>query len=114
MVNSLWQLASGKLSARDSLGGPVAIVRMAHQQAEKGWEDLLQLACNISLILGIMNLLPVPLLDGGTLVLCVIEGIRGRPLPLKAQAVAQNIGLTLIGTLFIFTFANDLLRLFGI
>lgn len=109
----LKQLVMGKLSARDSLGGPVAIMRMAAQQAERGWEDLLHLMMNISLTLGIMNLLPIPLLDGGTFLFCLIEGVRRKPLRLKTQMIAQNFGLALIGSLFLFTIANDLLRWAG-
>lgn len=109
----LKQLIQGKLNARESLGGPIAIMRMAAQQAERGWEDLLNLMLNISLTLGILNLLPIPLLDGGTFVFCLIEGVRRKPLRLKTQVVAQNIGLAFIGSLFLFTIANDLLRWAG-
>ncbi len=109
----LKQLVMGKLNMRESLGGPVAIMRMAAQQAERGWEDLLHLMLNISLTLGIMNLLPIPLLDGGTFVFCLIEGVRRKPLKLKTQVVAQNIGLAFIGSLFAFTILNDLLRWAG-
>lgn len=109
----LKELFSGHMSVRESLGGPVAILRMAAQQAERGWEDLLQLMLNISLTLGIMNLLPIPILDGGTFVFCVIEGIRGKPLRLRTQVLMQNVGLTLLLTLFAFTMVNDLLRWAG-
>jgi regulator of sigma E protease len=113
ILMGLKQLISGQLNARESLGGPVAIMRMAAQQAERGWEDLLHLMLNISLTLGILNLLPIPLLDGGTFVFCVIEGIRRKPLKLRTQVVAQNIGFAFIGSLFLFTIANDLLRWAG-
>lgn len=113
IVMGLKQLVSGKLDPRESLGGPVAIMRMAAQQAERGWEDLVMLMVNISIMLGLMNLLPIPLLDGGTTVFCVLEGIRGRPLRLRTQMVMQNLGLAFIGSLFLFTIANDLLRWAG-
>ena len=106
-------LIQGRLGVRDSLGGPVAILRMASQEAARGWEDLLNLMCSISLTLGLMNLLPIPLLDGGTIVYCLIEGARGKPLRLKTQVVLQNIGLALIGSVFLFTLVNDLLRWTG-
>ncbi len=108
----LKEAISGRLKARDALGGPIAIMRMASQEAERGWEQLVQLMCNISLTLGLLNLLPVPMLDGATFVFCLVEGVRGRPLKLKVQAVLQNIGLTLILTLFAFTLVNDVLRWF--
>ena len=113
IVLGLKEFVRGKLSARDTLGGPVAILRMASQEAERGWEDLLNLMLSISLTLGLMNLLPIPLLDGGTIVYCIIEGVRGKPLRLKTQVVLQNIGLALIGSLFLFTLVNDLLRWAG-
>jgi regulator of sigma E protease len=114
IVLSFAEFIKGRLSVRESLGGPVAILRMAAQQADKGWEDLLQLMLQISLTLGIMNLLPIPLLDGGTFVFCLVEGLRGRPLKLKTQVFFQNMGLAVIGSLFIFITVNDLLRLAGI
>jgi regulator of sigma E protease len=113
-VTGLAQLVKGKLKLRESLGGPVAILRMAAQQAERGWEDLFQLMLNISLTVGLLNLLPIPLLDGGTFTLCVVEGLRRKPVPLKWQAIFQKVGLALLGSLFLFTFANDLLRWAGI
>jgi regulator of sigma E protease len=113
IVLGLREFVRGKLSARDSLGGPVAILRMASQEAERGWEYLLGLMLQISLTLGLMNLLPIPLLDGGTILYCVIEGMRGKPLRLKTQTILQNIGITLIGTVFVFTLVNDLLRWTG-
>lgn len=113
IVLGLESFVRGKLSARDSLGGPVAILRMASQEAKRGWEALLDLMCQLSLTLGLMNLLPVPLLDGGTIVYCLIEGVRGVPLRLKTQVVLQNIGLALIGSLFLFTLVNDLMRWAG-
>jgi regulator of sigma E protease len=111
IVLGLRDAVLGRLSAKDSLGGPIAILRMASQEAEKGWERLMQLMCNISLTLGLMNLLPVPMLDGATFLQCLIEGVRGKPLKLKTQAVLQNIGLTLLVTLFAFTMVNDVWRL---
>ena len=103
----------GHVSARDSLGGPVAILRMASQQAKRGWDDLVELMCSISVMLGLMNLLPVPVLDGSTLLYCLVEGVRGRPLRLKTQIALQNVGLALIGSLFALTLVNDLLRWAG-
>jgi flagellar biosynthesis/type III secretory pathway M-ring protein FliF/YscJ len=91
----------------------LAAATLAAQQAERGWEELMGMMLQISLMLGIMNLLPIPMLDGGTFVFCVIEGIRGKPLRLKTQVVMQNIGLTLLLSLFAFTMVNDLLRWAG-
>ncbi|MGH7442785.1 MAG: RIP metalloprotease RseP, partial [bacterium] len=87
VVVSVKALVLGEVSARDSLGGPVAILRMASQQAKRGLDDLVQMMCGISMMLGLMNLLPVPILDGFTLLFCVVEGVRGRPLRLKTQVI---------------------------
>lgn len=113
IVLGLREFIRGKLSARDSLGGPVAILRLASQEAERGWESLLNLMCSISLTLGLMNLLPIPILDGGTILYCLIEGARRRPMKLRTMVALQNVGFALIGTLFAFTLVNDLLRWMG-
>jgi regulator of sigma E protease len=110
---SLRELFRGKINVRESLGGPIAIMRMAAQQAKRGWEDLLNLMLGISVTLGIMNLLPIPLLDGGTFVFCVIEGVRRKPMRLKTQIALQNAGFAVIGSLFIFITVNDLIRWAG-
>jgi len=113
IVLGIVEMVRGKISAKDNLGGPVAILRMASQVAERGWQDLLNLMCQLSLTLGLMNLLPLPVLDGGTIVTCLIEGLRRKPLRLKTQIAIQNVGVALIGSLFIFITANDLLRWAG-
>ncbi len=110
---SVKALVLGEVGARESLGGPVAILRMASQQAKRGWDDLVRMMCGISMMLGLMNLLPIPLLDGFSLLFCLVEGARGRPLRLKTQVALQNVGLALIGGLFALTFVNDLLRWAG-
>jgi regulator of sigma E protease len=107
MVMGIVDLVRGRLGFRESVGGPVAIVRMAHQQAQTGFFELLQFMMRISLILGIMNLLPIPLLDGGTMAICFIEGLRGKPLSPKLQNALQNVfGALLIGLMLFATF-ND-------
>jgi regulator of sigma E protease len=113
IVIGLKDLFSGRVKAREALGGPVAILRMASQQAERGWDALVSLMCEISVMLGLMNLLPVPILDGGTVLLCLAEGVRGRPLKFKTQVLLQNIGFGLVGLLFALTLVNDLLHWMG-
>jgi len=110
---SVKEIFAGHASVRDSLGGPVAILRMASQQAERGWDNLVQLMCSISVMLGLVNLLPIPILDGFTVVLCAVEGLRGRPLRIRTQIAMQNVGLAVIGSIFAFTLVNDLLRWTG-
>jgi regulator of sigma E protease len=97
---------------RDAVGGPITILRMAHQQAQSGFIRLLDFSSKISVMLCVMNLLPIPMLDGGTLLQCVIEGVRGRRLSLKVQGLLQNIGLGLLALIFIGAFYNDIAGLF--
>jgi regulator of sigma E protease len=110
MVGGLWDLVRGKMALKESLGGPVAIVRMANQQAQNGFFALLQFMMRISLILGIMNLLPIPVLDGGTMMICIIEGLRGRPLSFKLQNVLQNVFGMLLISLMLFATYNDIVN----
>jgi regulator of sigma E protease len=113
IVVSIREMLAGHVNARESLGGPVAIMRMASQEAERGWDTLIQFMCGISVMLGLLNLMPVPILDGFTVLFCAVEGARGRPLRIKTQILLQNIGLALIGSLFAFALVNDLLRWAG-
>jgi regulator of sigma E protease len=108
MVQGMVELFTGRIKFKESVSGPVAIARMAHEEAKAGFMDLLLFMVNISLILGVMNLLPLPLLDGGTFVFCVIEGIRGKALSAKTQSLLQYVGLTLIIGLVLFSTYNDL------
>lgn len=98
-------------AAPDQLAGPIGIARMSHAAASFGILTLLDLAALLSLSLGLMNLLPVPLLDGGHLMFYFIEGIRGRPLSARVQGVGLRIGLACILALVLFVTANDVMRL---
>lgn len=94
------------------LGGPILIAQIAGQQAKAGFVNLLYFMGLLSVNLGILNLLPVPVLDGGHLMFLTIEAIRRKPLEERAQIIAQQIGMAMLGTLMIFVFYNDILRLF--
>jgi regulator of sigma E protease len=106
-------LVTLKLRFRESIGGPISIVRMAKQQAEIGWLKFLEFICQLSVMLCVMNLLPIPILDGGTLVLCLVEGVRGKAVSFKVQQALQMVGLGLIALLMIASTSNDLANLFG-
>ncbi len=93
------------------LGGPIRIAEIAGQQLEAGWMNLLYFMGLLSINLGILNLLPVPVLDGGHLVFLTIEGVRGRPLSDRAMEMAQRVGIALLGTLMLFVFYNDIFRI---
>ncbi len=108
----LWGLATGAISLK-TLGGPIAIAKFAGQAAESGFVPYLSSMAFISLQLGIFNLLPLPVLDGGLILLFLIELIRRKPLPDKFKEYWQKIGFALIISLMIFVIVNDILRLFG-
>jgi regulator of sigma E protease len=94
------------------LGGPILIAQIAGQQMEEGWLNLIYFIGLLSVNLGILNLLPIPVLDGGHLAFLTIEGVRRKPMNERAQIVAQQVGIGLLGSLMIFVFYNDIVRLF--
>jgi len=94
------------------LGGPILIAQLAGEQARAGWLNFAHFMGLLSVNLGILNLLPIPVLDGGHLVFLSIEAIRRKPMNERAQIVAQQVGIALLGTLMIFVFYNDILRIF--
>lgn len=102
-------LFAGRESA-DNISGPIGIAHMAGEVAKMGWAPLFNLAAVLSVSIGLMNLLPVPLLDGGHLLYYLAEIIRGRPLSERAQEVGFRIGLAMVGGLMLFATANDIFR----
>ncbi|MFN2355314.1 MAG: RIP metalloprotease RseP [Desulfopila sp.] len=94
------------------LGGPILIAQLAGEQMRQGWINLVYFIGILSVNLGILNLLPIPVLDGGHLAFLTVEAIRRKPMSEKAQIVAQQVGLALLGTLMIFVFYNDIMRWF--
>ena len=93
------------------LGGPILIAQIAGEQLKAGWMNLLYFMGLLSINLGFLNLLPIPVLDGGHLVFLTIEGIMRRPMNERAQIFAQQVGIGLLGTLMIFVFYNDIIWL---
>jgi regulator of sigma E protease len=92
----------------DELGGPIRIAKAAGEASYGGWVGILQLVIALSVVLGVFNLLPVPMLDGGHLAMYLYEAVRGRPLGLKAQEVGLKIGFALVvGMALVATF-NDI------
>lgn len=94
------------------IGGPILIAQIAGEQMKAGWLNLIYFMSLLSVNLGILNLLPIPVLDGGHLVFLTLEGLRRKPLNERAQIIAQQVGIGLLGTLMIFVFYNDIVRLF--
>ena len=95
-TGALWQMVTGKISLTANLGGPVTIMRFMYQQASLGWDDFFNIVAFISLILCIMNLLPIPVVDGGQIVLCIAEGIKRKAVPVKIQMVYQQAGFIMV------------------
>ncbi len=93
------------------LGGPILIAQLAGEQMRAGWINLVSFTGLLSVNLGILNLLPIPVLDGGHLVFLTFEGIRRKPMSERVQIIAQQVGIAFLGTLMIFVFYNDIVRL---
>ncbi|KJR98669.1 MAG: zinc metalloprotease [Desulfobulbaceae bacterium BRH_c16a] len=105
-----WKIIQQVVPASE-IGGPILIAQIAGEQMKAGWLNLIYFMSLLSVNLGILNLLPIPVLDGGHLVFLTIEGLRRKPLNEKAQIVAQQVGIGLLATLMIFVFYNDIVRL---
>ena len=97
--------------AADQLGGPIRIAQVSGQVATAGFAALFHLTAVLSISIGLLNLFPIPLLDGGHLLFYLIEGIRGRPLSERAQELGFRIGLAIVVMLMIFATFNDILHL---
>ncbi len=104
------KMIEGKISS-DNIGGPILIGQMAAKQAEEGFLHLALFTAFISINLGVINLFPIPILDGGHLLFFLIEAIIGRPVSIKVQERAQQVGLFLLVSLMVFAFYNDIMRL---
>jgi regulator of sigma E protease len=107
MIDGLAQIITGRRSAKD-LGGPLKIAQIAGQQASLGAFEFIQLLALFSINLGFINLLPVPMLDGGHLFFYAVEAVRRRPVSIRMQEWAFRGGLAFILALLLFTTANDL------
>lgn len=111
MIRSVVKMIDGSIP-KDSLGGPIMIAKMAGDQAKLGLAKLVQFIALISINLAIINLLPIPVLDGGHLLFFLIEAIKGRPVSIKVREVAQQVGLFILLLLIILVFYNDISKLF--
>ena len=109
-VESLYKLVARQVPLK-SIGGPILIAQVAGKQAEMGVTYLVQFMAALSVNLFLLNLLPIPVLDGGHLFFFTLEAIRGKPMPLKHREMAQGLGLMLLLALMILVFYQDILRL---
>lgn len=111
MVVIVAKLLTGDISI-DTVGGPIMIAQMAGDQAKAGVSSLFQFIAVISVNLAVINLLPIPVLDGGHLLFFLIEAVKGRPVNLKVREIAQQVGMVILIMLMVLVFYNDIIRLF--
>lgn len=109
LLGVIVELFRGEIS-RDTIGGPLMLAKAARVAAETGWDKFLLLMALISINLGIINLLPVPILDGGHIMFFTIEAVRRRPLSHRARALASSVGLVLLLSLMVLALKNDITR----
>jgi regulator of sigma E protease len=112
IVRTVRGLFSGRISAR-SVGGPILIAKYAGESARLGLDNFLGFMAFISINLAILNLLPIPVLDGGQFLFLLAEGVIRRPLPMKVREKLTTVGLVLIILLMVLAFSNDIRRWFG-
>ena len=111
-LRMLGRMLTGDISVKN-LSGPVSIAQYAGIAAERGLGDFVRFLAVISISLGVLNLAPVPMLDGGQIVYQLAEGIRGRPLSERAQIIGQQFGVLILLGVMGFAFYNDIARLFA-
>jgi regulator of sigma E protease len=111
-LRMLGKMLTGDASVKN-LSGPISIAQYAGQSAQNGFATFLWFLGIVSVSLGVLNLLPVPLLDGGHLMYYLVEFVRGNPVSESVQIIGQQIGLALLFGLMILVFYNDIMRLFG-
>jgi len=110
-VVSVVKIFQGAVSTK-TLGGPIMIAQMAGQQAREGLTNLAFFTALISINLAILNILPIPVLDGGHLLFFMIEAVIGRPVNIRVREVAQQAGIFLLLLLMVYVFYNDITRIF--
>lgn len=111
-VRTLWGMVSGQASV-ENISGPISIAQYAGYSVSIGLASFLKFLAIVSVSLGVLNLLPIPILDGGHLLYNIIEGLQGKPLSDHAQQIGQQLGILLLLALMSIAFYNDLSRLFG-
>ena len=111
ILDGIVMIFSGEVSAKN-VGGPIMIAQISGEAASAGFQNLIVLIAVISINLGLLNLLPVPVLDGGHLFFFTIEMMRGKAISARRLELAQQVGLVLLMTLMVFVFYNDIMRLF--
>jgi regulator of sigma E protease len=109
-LDSMVKMVQGRISV-NNLSGPITIAKVAGQSASLGWQFLLGFMALLSVSLGVLNLLPIPVLDGGHLVYHAIEGVMGRPVSERMQMLGLRVGIVMLMSLMLLAIFNDLSRL---
>jgi len=107
-----WNMLTGNVSLK-SLSGPIDIAQYAGYAAQSGLTSFLEFLAFVSISLGVLNLLPIPVLDGGHVLYLAAEAVKGSPLSERVEALGQRIGLALLLMLMGFAVCNDLIRVFS-
>jgi len=110
-LQAFYKMLLGDVSPRN-IGGPIMIAQMAGQQAQEGLGSFLAFLAVLSINLGVLNLLPVPVLDGGHLMFFMVEAVIRRPVSIKYREMAQQVGICLLALLMVYAFYNDIVRFF--
>lgn len=108
---AFYKMVVGDVSPRN-IGGPILIAQMAGQQAQEGVGSFLAFLAVLSINLGVLNLLPVPVLDGGHLLFFIVEAVIRKPVAVKYREMAQQVGICLLALLMVYAFYNDIVRFF--
>jgi regulator of sigma E protease len=111
-VLGIGKIMTGAISFK-TVGGPIMLFSIAAQAAEEGLESFLFKMALISVNLGLMNLLPIPVLDGGHIATCLVESVTRRPLSVRTREIANLVGIVMLVVLMLFVFKNDIVRLMG-
>lgn len=106
-LGALWKLSTLQMSLKDNIAGPVTILRTMYQKASQSWIEFLNTVAMISLILCLMNLLPIPVVDGGQIILCLMEGVKRSPMSIRFQLAYQQVGMVFIFALMGLAVFND-------
>ena len=104
------KMFTGQVSVQN-LNSPIMIAKVAGDSARAGWQIFCGLMALLSISLGVLNLLPIPILDGGHILFCFAELVRGKPVPERAQIIGTQIGLFLVAGLMMIAIYNDITRL---
>ncbi|MDD4463642.1 MAG: RIP metalloprotease RseP, partial [Desulfobacterales bacterium] len=107
---SIVKIVQGTLSSK-TIGGPIMIAEMAGEHARQGFANLMFFIALLSVNLGVLNFLPIPVLDGGHLLFFLVEAVTGRPVNMRAREIAQQIGIALLILLMVYVMYNDIARL---